>query len=275
MRTLDAMRVPYRVIVEEAEAPAYAEHIDRSKLLILDPAFQRDYDRCDDLGDAMGPGSGPARNFAWHTAAKEGAARHWVIDDNIFRFYRLRKNEKIQVDSGVFFQVMEGFVDRYQNLAMAGPNYEHFAVRRQSMPPVRFNTRIYSCNLIQTDLPFRWRGRFNEDTDLSLRLLKAGYCTALFNAFLQNKVRTLAIRGGNTDTIYVGGTQAKSEMIARLHPDVARVAWRFNRPHHHVDYRPFSSNKLIRRPGLEIPAGNDEHGMVLKADDGWSRSSRK
>ena len=55
------------------------------------------------------------------------------------------------------------------------------------LPPFKANTRIYSCILIDNALPFRWRGRYNEDTDLSLRVLKAGLCTIQFNAFLRRR----------------------------------------------------------------------------------------
>ncbi len=53
-------------------------------------------------------------------------------------------------------------------------------------------------------------------------------------------------------------------MIAKLHPDVAEVVWRFNRWHHHVDYTPFKRNALIRREDVAIPEGTNEYGMVLK-----------
>ena len=86
---------------------------------------------------------------------------------------------------------------RYKNVAMAGPQYKFFAPDRQKLPPFVRNTRIYSCNLIRNDLPFRWRGRHNEDTIKSLDVLKAGWCTILFNAFLQDKAPTLTIKGGN------------------------------------------------------------------------------
>jgi hypothetical protein len=103
------------------------------------------------------------------------------------------------------------------------------------------NTRIYSCNLIRNDVPFRWRGRYNEDTDLSLRLLKAGYCTVQFNAFLQGKLNTQSVKGGcNTDFYSREGTQPKSDMQVRLHPDVSRITFRFGRYHHFVDYRRFA-----------------------------------
>lgn len=265
MRCLDAICVPYRVIIEEQEYSAYAAVIEPSRLLVLDPKYQRDYDACMILKEGQSKGSGPARNFAWDHAVSSGAEWHWIMDDNIFRFYRLNHNAKNPVADGTIFRCMEDFACRYTNVVMVGPNYEHFALRRAKHPPFHLNTRIYSCNLIRNDAPFRWRGRYNEDTDLSLRMLKAGYCTVLFNAFLQNKIRTQGIKGGNTDAFYaLEGTLPKSRMLAALHPDVARVVWKFGRWHHQVDYRPFRANKLVRRPGVEIPEGVDNYGMVLK-----------
>lgn len=44
--------------------------------------------------------------------------------------------------------------------------------------------------------------RPNEDTDLSFRALKDGYCTILFNAFLCDKAQTMTMKGGNTDELY-------------------------------------------------------------------------
>ena len=95
-------------------------------------------------------------------------------------------------------------------------------------------------------------------------MLKDGFCTIQFNAFLQEKLQTQTIKGGNTDDFYSKeGTLPKSKMLADLHPDVARVVWRFGRWHHHVDYRPYKKNKVIRKEGLIIPEGNNEYGMKL------------
>jgi hypothetical protein len=99
-------------------------------------------------------------------------------------------------------------------------------------------------------------------------MLKAGWCTVEFNAFLQLKVATLSIKGGNTDTVYVGGTAKKSGMIVAMHPDVAVLKWKYGRPHHWVNYRPFRGNRLILRDDIEIEAGIDEYGMELKHADG-------
>lgn len=264
-RALEVMGIRYHIVVESQEADDYRAAVDRrfGTVLVLDPAYQRAYNTCDDIGDAKSKGSGSARNFIWDHAAANDHARHWTVDDNINGFVRLADNAKVRVVDGVVFRCMEDFVDRYTNVAMAGPNYRFFAKQRQPIGPFIANTRIYSCNLIQTDLPFRWRGRYNEDTILSLDMLKAGWCTVLFNAFLQNKIVTQAIKGGNTDTVYVDGTLPKSQMLVREHPDVSRLVWKFGRWHHHVDYRPFKANRLKRKPGLEIPEGTNEYGMRL------------
>jgi hypothetical protein len=262
-RVLDRIGVPFRMIVEEQEHAAYAAVIDRQKLLVLDKRYQRDYDHCMDLAEGQSPGSGPARNFAWDHAVSLGADRHWIIDDNIRGFYRLHKNTFIRASDGTLIRCMEDFALRYKNVALAGPNYFMFAERRAKMPAFTMNTRLFSCILIRNDLPFRWRGRYNEDLDLSLRVLKAGWCTVQFNAFLQHKEPTQMMKGGNTDAFYAKeGTLPKSRMIVRLHPDVARLAWRWGRAHHYVDFRPFRHTKLIPRDGFELPVGPDDYGMA-------------
>lgn len=235
-------------------------------MLTLDPAFQRNYDTFDALRDGKGKGPGPARNFAWEHAKAAGAAWHWVMDDNIKAFYRLANNLKIRVADGACFALMEEFVLRYQNVGMAGPNYTFFAKRKQHIPPFIINTRIYSCNFIRNDVPLRWRGRYNEDTDLSLRMLKSAWCTIQFNAFLQQKAATQTLGGGNTEEFYRHeGTWPKSRMQVAMHPDVSRIISRFGRVHHHVDYRPFSAIKPVLRDGLVISSNPDEHGLRLIA----------
>ena len=120
---------------------------------------------------------------------------------------------------------------------------------------------------MNNNIPFRWRGKYNEDTDISLRVLKAGYVTVLFNAFLVDKTGTDRNKGGgNTDNVYVDGDErlkfAKS--LQEQHPDVVKVVRKFGRWHHSVNYKPFKNNKLVRKSGLQIPDRVNNYGMVLK-----------
>lgn len=262
---LERMKVPYCIIVEEQEYTQYAAVVDKKKILVLDKSFQRDYETCDDLGDSKSKGPGPARNFAWQHAIDNSHAWHWVMDDNISWFARLNRSKKTKVGDGTIFRCIEDYVNRYENVGMAGPAYYFCAKARQKLNPVILNTRIYSCNLIRNDVPFRWRGRYNEDTILSLDMLKAGWCTIQFNSFLQGKVATQTTKGGNTAEFYAKeGTLPKSQMQVKVHPDVSRLVWRFGRWHHYVDYKRFKYMRLKKKPSIEIPKGINNYGMRLK-----------
>jgi hypothetical protein len=265
-KALEAMSVPYYIVVEEQERDLYAAAINPAKVLVLDKRYQRDYDTFDELGDTKSKGPGAARNFAWDHSIGNGSPWHWVMDDNITYFYRMNRNQKIRCGDGTLFRCMEDFCLRYSNLSMAGPNYAMFAPRKIKMPPFVANTRIYSCNLIRNDVPYRWRGRYNEDTDLSLRMLKDGWSTVQFNAFLQNKLATQKVKGGNTEEFYAKeGTLPKSQMLVAMHPDVSRLVWKFGRWHHHVDYRPFRQNLLRLRPNVQVVEGVNDYGMAVRS----------
>ena len=250
---LKEMRLSYKVVVEDNEADEYIEALGSGSVLVLP------------FSD-LGLGSIPARNWIWEHALGRGAARHWLIDDNIIRFYRLNLNRRIPVNTDAIFRAAEGFTDRYTNIAFSGFNNIAFAPDREPfIAPFVVNTRVYSMTLIDTGLPYRWRGRYNEDTDLCLRALKDGLCTVQFNAFLGDKATTMKMAGGNTDNVYNTGDnrRAFAESLCAQHPDLVEVVWKFDRWHHSVDYSGFKQ-RLEYRDGV-VPTGDtDEYGMILR-----------
>jgi hypothetical protein len=257
-KVLDSMGVSYRFFVEEKEAEEYKKHLGSQRVVVMP------------FSD-LGQGSIPARNFIWEWAKENGYKRHWTVDDNITEFRRTNITRRLKVKGGGFFKAMEDFVDRYENIAIAGPHHLGFVkVGWSNIPPYLLNTRVYSCILLDTTLPHRWRGRYNEDTDLSLRLLKDGYCSCVFAALLMNKAATVGVRnceamkGGNTDNVYNTGDSrlAFAESLKEQHPDCVEVVWKFNRWHHQVDYSRFK-NKLILKQGITKIMANNEYGMRL------------
>jgi len=265
--SLEEMGVSYYMVVELEEVTSYALFKrPNCTILKLPKRYLQTYDTVDhddNRGRSTGPGA--ARNFCWDHSIDSGYSWHWVMDDNINGFYRFNNNRKIKMASGGGLRACEDWVGRYDNIGIAGLNYEMFCPRHRAVPPFFLNTRIYSCLLIRNGLPYRWRGRYNEDTDLSLRALKDGWVTVQFNAFLANKIQTQTQKGGNTAEFYEKeGTINKSELLVKMHPDVARVTWKFSRWHHHVDYRPFKKNKLHRDTTVQIKKGVDNYGMVLE-----------
>ena len=253
-RELSKMNVPYKIVVEPQEEKEYGDIWGYENLIIT--PFSN-----------LGLGSIPVRNFVWDLSIKNGEKRHWLLDDNIEGFHRLNRNIKPKVTDGAIFRAIEDFVERYKNVPFAGMNYYSFCKTTDAVPPFYLNTRIYSCTLIDNSLNFRWRGKYNEDTDLSLRILKAGYCTILFNAFLIGKVTTQRMKGGNTDDIYANTNNRRefAESLQKQHPDVVKVVWKFNRWHHSVNYKPFKKNKLIRVDNYDeiVKQGINEYGMKL------------
>jgi len=233
-RALDKLGIPYHLVIEPQEYDSYAVIPCRTGVILTLPFSN------------LGSGSIPARNWVWEHSVASGARRHWILDDNMDGFYRLNENLKTKViDSNPFIPV-EQFADRYSNAAMAGMNYEFFANRRSKKPPFYLNTRVYSCILIDNNIPFRWRGRYNEDTDLSLRVLKAGLCTVLFNALLCKKMPTMTMGGGNTAELYKDdGRLLMAQSLQEQHPDVVTITRKWNRWQHQVNYKPFRRNKLI------------------------------
>lgn len=249
IRAFQHCGVPFKAVVEPQEVAAYAAVVGEENILVLP---HRD------------KGLTVTRNWIWDYAARLGVEYYWTFDDNIREFYRLHKNIKYRCDSGTFLRVIEDFARRYENLYITGMHYEMFVHRRRYHAPLTLNTRVYSNQLFRTDIPFRFETYFNEDTDLCLRVLKAGACTCQFNAFLANKMVTMSLKGGNTEDYKRTNRRLEfAQELQRAHPDVVRVVWKWNRWHHEVNYIPFRANKLRRRPGIVVQAGVDNYGMQL------------
>ena len=267
------MRVKHYIVVEPDQVADYKNrrNTDFATILTLDMDYKEKYEHCDNLGTSKSSGPGPARNFAWDHSIKNGHDWHWVMDDNIRYFVRTNNRRRIKCKSPSFWRAQEDFITRYENVGMGGPVYSMFCFRDPEidMPPFITNTRIYSCNFIRNDLPFRWRGRYNEDTILSLDMMKAGWCTIQFYAFAQDKLMTQVLKGGNSEEFYFKeGTLEKSRMQVQVHPDVSKLVKKFGRWHHKVNYAKFAKMKLRRKPDLHIESTGNNYGqkLVKKAD---------
>ncbi|MFA7407647.1 MAG: hypothetical protein WCY93_07395 [Anaerolineaceae bacterium] len=264
VKALEDLGVPFYVVVETHEIDSYRKVV-KDPDCVLSTGFSN-----------HGMGSGPARNWCWEHSISIGARYHWIMDDNIVDFRRFHYNQRIRLNTGSFFRACEEFVDRYENVPLSGLQYKMFISDNNKYGAYQLNTRLMSCILIENSFPHRWRGKYNEDVDISLRALKDGYCTILFNAFLCDKLNTQVVKGGNTAEFYDHeGTFNKSKMLVDLHPDVVTMAYRYGRWHHHVDMSSFKrNNKLKFREGFQMPNGINEYGMVLVEDYGLPTQHR-
>ena len=253
VKTMEFTNTPYKIVVEPKEYNDYANVIDEKNIIKAPENFSE-----------RGQGSVPVRNFVWQHSIDNGFDWHWILDDNIESVERFYNNLKIKCKTSTPFRIIEHFVDRYENIGQAGMHYGIFCPASEARPPLHFNTRVYSCILQNNKIKHRWRGKYNEDTDLSLRILKDGWVTVLFRTFLIGKRATLTQKGGNAD-IY-SETDNRLEFAQSLvdqHPDVVKLTKKFNRFHHQVNYKPFADNDLIFKKGIHLKNENNDYGLAL------------
>jgi hypothetical protein len=254
---LKSIRVPFKVVVEPQEYDDYVKHLNPASLLVLPAEYLN-----------LNQGGIPARNFCLHHSRANGDKRHWILDDNIMAYYRYNDSHRYKLKSGACFRIIEDYVDRYENIYLAGHNYRMFAITSNlKLKAITTNTRIYSSILIQNDIKHEWRGRYNEDTDLSLRVLKDGGRTLLFNCVLADKTTTGRMKGGNTSGIYSveNAMFLKADSLRQQHPDVTKITTRYGRDHHLVDYSGFKKNtaKLLVE---DVPKEANEYTMYLSQE---------
>ena len=273
--TLEEMGIDFNICVEPDEYDNYISNpnVDKNKVIKLPENFSE-----------RKQGGIPVRNFVWQHSIDNGHKKHWIIDDNIDGFYRWNENVQKRVKDGVVFRIMEDYSDMWENLGLTSCQYVSFvpAVDRGRGPVIR-NTRTYSCILINTELldkrlEERWRGTYNEDTDLTLRVLSTkDLCTANFNAILSGKQTTGTMKGGNTTTIYefgedkeenakFTGLQKKFDELKENWGDIVKFTnkrHRDGRPHHHISYTRIFTQPLILKEGIKREPKVNNYNMKL------------
>lgn len=255
IKALEEIGVPYKAVIEAQEYDQYAAVVNPDNLIVLPHQ---------DKGLVV------TRNWIWDYAQSLGVEKFWTFDDNIVKFARLNRNAKIYMGDGTFLYAIEDFALRYVNLPIVGMAYRGFAKQKQKLPPIILNTRVYSNMLIETNARhpitgelFRNEGFYNDDTDLCLRILKAGLCVAQINAFLIQKSPTMTVKGGMTPHYQGDGRFKMAYELYQKHPDVTTITRKWGRWQHQVNYKPFRGNELIKKDGVEIPEGVNEYGMRL------------
>ena len=250
-------------------------------MIVVEPQEYQEY--CDEIGKQyvlelpfsnLGLGSYPARNFCWEHSIEQGYEKHWVFDDNIRNMRRVINGKRIPVNPGIAIQCTEDFIDRYQNVAIGAFNYYTFVVPGQSdKKPFNLNVHCYSAMLIDNNLPFRWRLKYNEDIDLCLQALHNNYATILINAFIIDKISTSQkMSGGNQTELYQNNAEDKKILKARSLQEIwknegyVEVIKRYGRPHHWIEWKKHFNIPLIKKTNFDSTKIEkiNNYGMELK-----------
>jgi hypothetical protein len=235
-----------RLVVEEAEAEAYAEVNPDCDVLTWPASYMDTYERTPELDPH--PTTGAAHNFAWDHSRQEGHTHHWIMDDNIQLFRaRSASGKTLPLADASPFRWHEDVMLSYRNLAGFALGLSHTFGSK----PFSINTRLYCATLYRNDLHeygIRWRRGLNDDTVVSLDILKTGYwCTAESHMLIILKTptsRTKRLPGGMTDFYADGGFIRKAAEAIRLHPDCVKMVTRYGRVHHQLDYSQFTQRLI-------------------------------
>src|SRR6266567_487959 len=267
-RCLVKYGVPFSLVVEPQEEALYRAKFPDAHFLVLpwsgDDQVRRTF--CQQWGIENG-GLIAVRNWIKDHATASGTERHWQLDDNMDYFRRYYHQKRVYCEPGIALQVCEDFTDRYENIAISGLNYEAFMPDGQKRVPFVVNCHVYSCSLTLNSIPFRWRLAYNDDTDICLQVLAAGWCTVLLNTFMVHKIQTMKVKGGNTTDLYQGDGRLKmAHSLERMWPGVVTTKRRYHRPQHVIkDSWKCFDTPLRLKPGIDLtqlPAIN-EYGMEL------------
>jgi hypothetical protein len=224
--------VEFKIVVEPSQKKAYENIFGSERLLVLPE------DNLRLLG---------SRLWIREHSLSLGYDRHWQFDDNITYIGRFHKGKRIRCDSNTAISVVEDFTDRYLNIGVSGFNYGMFLIPDgQTAPnPYILNHKVYSGSLINNKMPYKWRLYYNDDVDICLQCLINGLCTVQFNAFYINKLRTMLVKGGNTDDLYQkDGRLLMARTIEEVYPQYCQTKIRFGRPQHVVNWDAFKGYKL-------------------------------
>lgn len=197
----------------------------------------------------LGERSIPVRNFIWDHSSSLGATRHWCIDDNIRQWRKFDGRNRIHMHPGVALRMIENICDKWSNVGVYGPYYTFFTVPRICTVPYRKNVHVYSCMCIRNDLPFRWRGPWNEDVDLCLQSLSTKNCTIGTHFICADKMATMTMKGGNsTEYQNLDSRAYGARSLAQRWPGVVELVNKYGRPHFHVknDWRMFKDIPLVK-----------------------------
>jgi len=213
---LSKFKVPHFVVVEPQEEDHYRAWLDPdwTELLVLPES---------DAGITF------ARNWIKDHAMRGKATRHWQVDDNLQGLFTLTNRKRKRADPLSVMAHMEDFVDRYDNIGIAGTTAINFGADYQD--PFKLNQQVYCHVLVRSD-DLRWRGQHgSEDTDYSLQVLAAGDCTVMFTIWQHSKVASGKMAGGNTEGYEDDGRILRARELQAAWPTLGiKVSRRWDRP---------------------------------------------
>jgi hypothetical protein len=205
----------FYIVVEKEEYKKYSEKYGENKILVL--PFSN-----------LGLGVYPTRNWIKNFSKEKGEQYHWQFDDDITSVSTYTNRKKTKQSPKYILNLMEQFNDKYVNIAISALSSDVFAFAKSK--PFGINKMCCSCILIRSDLPYQWRCKLGHDADMSIQVLKGGWCTVEMNAFVYSHKPVGNNKGGLKDIYEDGGRSKKISVLQKFHPELPiKTSYRFNR----------------------------------------------
>lgn len=267
--------IKFNVVIHKEQLNAYKSYFKSPLVnwIMFDDEYKHKYETLSNVSSyEKNAGSGAERNFAWDCAKNAGYTAYWNFDDNMGFMYQTGKItnskkslERVLVkDRATFvklFKKAEDFYDSYDNLfIMELGECNNFLSK--NIPTI--NRRCYSALLINTAIPTQWRGRYNEDTIMSIDCLINGFCTVQTPILLKIKQSTRDAKGGNhsigkgkddlKNQVYSDGidyefsSSLKSQLLVAVYPQYCYLKYRVGRIHHGYNDEAWKSFKQQLHP---------------------------
>jgi hypothetical protein len=209
--TARQLDVPFTLVVEPHEAEDYAKQHPGVELVVLPESNK---------------GIAYARRSIKEHSKAAGHASHWQVDDNI-RWFGIRDDKNRKELAHLVLHAAEVELEPYVNVAIASLCQTTFAWTHDK--PYSINRQAYSCVWVRNDVPCTWRDELCEDTDYSLQVLDAGWCTIIFNRLLMDKAPSCKMSGGNTEMYLSGGREARNAGLLKRWPGVFQQGLRYGK----------------------------------------------
>ena len=217
------------IVVEKQDYESYAKKYGQERILVLPFAN-------------LGIGVHPARNWIKEHSKSKGEEKHWQVDDDMIYVASYSKGKETRQDPDYVIKTIEGFTDRYKNVAITGLTSNAFVFSKKK--PFGLNQMVYGFFLFNNEVPYSWRCK-GEDTDMSIQCLENNWCTINMHAFCFSTKPIGKSKGGNEEIYQNNGRLERAlelkdlwpylpikitERFGRVHQDLSTVWRRYKQP---------------------------------------------
>jgi len=146
------------------------------------------------------------RNYCIEWSKKNGFDRHWQVDDDLRSLhYRPMNNLKgtrnrTRIENPTkMLSYIEGISNKCVNYGAGCLTHDGFAFSKKN--DIDVNKMIYCFQLINNLIKARYQPKTSEDVDFSVRILKEGFVTMVFNKYSFCTPSSGTLKGGCNSSV--------------------------------------------------------------------------